>query len=177
MVTKNHGHENFYKYTDELKKQGMGRDFGSEAEMLSCLDISFYNLKNSFGEKMMTAFLMQLSVSAIKSVVHMRKKLNPEKRRHSIFLNILSDMRKIHSDKNHDYAASDDPLSNFKICEDYFDIPAWQGALVRMTDKKSRVDQLLKNKKDNYVKNESVEDTLIDMANYAILTRILFEEK
>jgi len=80
-------------------------------------------------------------------------------------------MADLHSRKNSDYAGSQDPLSNFRRAEQ-FGIPAWKGALVRMSDKWSRI-VTLATKEQAEVRDESFEDTLIDLAVYSLLTIIL----
>lgn len=50
-------------------------------------------------------------------------------------------------------------------------------ALVRMEDKWNRLSNLLSNEKEGYIKSESVEDTLIDLANYAIMTALYLRGK
>lgn len=45
-------------------------------------------------------------------------------------------------------------------------------ALVRMEDKWNRLSNLMSSGKEGYIKSESVEDTLIDLANYAIMTAL-----
>lgn len=69
--------------------------------------------------------------------------------------------------KNKDYTADRDPLYNFKKCEQV-GIPAWKGILVRIQDKMSRLESFAL--KESYeVKDESFEDTALDMANYLLL--------
>lgn len=87
---------------------------------------------------------------------------------------LLDEMRRVHDAKNHDYAGSDDPLANFRLCE-AMGLPAWKGCLVRITDKVSRL-QSFARQGELMVEDESVLDTLLDLANYAILCRVLFEE-
>ena len=84
-------------------------------------------------------------------------------------------MAKIHSDKNHDYATNADPLSNFRECEG-FGVDAGKGIMVRMSDKWSRLKQL-ELKGEALVKDESLLDTLLDLANYSVLRAILYIEK
>jgi len=91
---------------------------------------------------------------------------------HPKFYKILEELRELHSRKNHDYATSDDPLSNFKEAE-RLGIPAWKGCLIRMSDKWCRLIEL--SKKEGM--NESIEDTLRDLAVYSIIAIILYEEK
>jgi len=86
------------------------------------------------------------------------------------YYKIIEELKQIHSDKNHDYADNSDPLSNFKECEK-FGIPAWKGCLVRMSDKWCRIVQLTKKE----AKNESIEDSLKDLANYAVLCLVLYK--
>lgn len=61
--------------------------------------------------------------------------------------------------KNHDYGNSFD-----NTC-DLFGITA---AIVRMYDKMQRIITL--SKTESYVKDERIEDTLLDLANYCIMT-------
>jgi hypothetical protein len=89
------------------------------------------------------------------------------------FKEILEEMAEIHERKNRDYAG-DDYLANLKMCE-AINIPAWKGVIVRMTDKHSRIMNLAKSESPA-VTSESVNDTLTDLAVYAILARILIEE-
>lgn len=42
--------------------------------------------------------------------------------------------------------------------------------LTRIHDKMSRIDNLLVNKKEAQVKSEKVQDTLLDLANYCVIT-------
>lgn len=45
-------------------------------------------------------------------------------------------------------------------------------AIVRMEDKWNRLDNLTLDSKRNMVEDESIEDTLLDLANYAIMTNM-----
>ena len=93
---------------------------------------------------------------------------------HPRFYEILKSLAKIHSDKNHDYSTEKDPLSNLRSCED-MGIEAWKGVVVRLTDKMDRLKSYAK-KGEYKVKGEGLKDTFSDMAVYAILGIILFEE-
>ena len=71
--------------------------------------------------------------------------------------------------KNHDYAGfGGDAFSNFTVVERAGIASTEQGFLTRMMDKISRVNSFVKQGVLN-VKDESIEDTLIDLANYAVL--------
>ena len=100
----------------------------------------------------------------------------PEKKPngHPVFYKLLREMARIHSIKNADYGAGS-PLGNFMEARK-IGIEPWQGALVRMTDKYSRV-MSLAGGREPAVKEESIKDTLIDLANYALLTIVLMEEE
>jgi hypothetical protein len=71
--------------------------------------------------------------------------------------------------KNHDYTSNGlfGPGSNLLRCEE-FDVPAWKGVLIRLGDKWSRLTTFAK-KGLLAVKDESVEDTFLDMAIYSLL--------
>jgi hypothetical protein len=93
---------------------------------------------------------------------------------HPDFYKLLDKMREVHSSKNHDYAGADDPLRNFRMCE-AMGIPAWKGVLVRISDKFSRICSFAK-QNELQVKDESIKDTLLDMANYCVICAILYDE-
>jgi hypothetical protein len=84
--------------------------------------------------------------------------------------------------KNHDYSRSDDPFANFKIVG-ALGLSVEQGFITRMSDKLSRISNFTIQRK-LLVEDESVEDTLFDLANYCLLMagylkseRIALEEK
>jgi hypothetical protein len=78
-------------------------------------------------------------------------------------------MAEITRAKNADYTGqSDDPFANFAAVERLGICSTEQGFLVRMTDKMQRITSFVQ-KGQLQVKGESVEDTLQDLANYALL--------
>ena len=77
----------------------------------------------------------------------------------SKFKEITDSMAKTYESKNHDYGNS------FELSLDEFGLIA---SVVRLNDKMNRIKSLIK--KEAKVKDESIKDTLLDMANYAILT-------
>lgn len=91
---------------------------------------------------------------------------------HPLFYLLLKVMSKIHSDKNHDYASTADPFLNFKECEG-FGVTASKGVMVRMSDKWSRLKQL-ELKGEALVKDESLLDTLLDLANYSVIRAAMY---
>jgi hypothetical protein len=88
------------------------------------------------------------------------------------FHEIVNEMVELHDRKNRDYAGTD-YLSNFLMSE-RMGIPAWKGCLIRLSDKLSRVMNIAKTA-EIAVSDETVVDTLTDLAVYAIITRILYE--
>ncbi len=94
------------------------------------------------------------------------------RRGHPKFYELISEITALHDKKNADYAQDADPLSNFRQAEG-FGIPAWKGVLVRMSDKWSRIQELSNGKTPQ---NESLRDSLIDLAVYSLIDIILLEE-
>ncbi len=97
---------------------------------------------------------------------------------HPRFYELLEEMKRIHDRKNSDYSKKGSPLSNFLLAED-LGIPAWVGVLVRISDKYSRITSLTSKALEGNepsVTDESLRDTLIDMANYSLLAIILLED-
>lgn len=90
------------------------------------------------------------------------------------FYELLGDMAELHSRKNHDYAGSGDPLRNFYKSREQ-GIEPWRGVMIRLSDKWSRLESFCR-QNELKVKDESVEDTLMDNAVYSLLAIILRRE-
>lgn len=72
---------------------------------------------------------------------------------------IINKLYKIYVDKNHDYGNSfDDTCDEFGLI----------APVIRMNDKIKRCKSVLKN--NDFKVNESLEDTISDLANYCIMT-------
>ena len=83
------------------------------------------------------------------------------------FDDILKEMSEVHQRKNADYG------NNFhKRYEKY----GFLTALLRLTDKMERLENIYE-KGEIQVKDESVEDTLLDLANYAVMTIVELRNK
>ena len=91
------------------------------------------------------------------------------------YYEILDVIKNLHDQKRHDYGANEDIFANFRLSE-LSGIPAWQGSVVRMGDKYARISNFIK-KGEFKFKEESIKDTLMDMAIYSLITMILFEEE
>lgn len=83
-----------------------------------------------------------------------------------VFKTITTNMANIYEAKNSDYGNS------FDMSLDKFGLVA---GIVRLGDKMNRLESLVS--KDAKVKSESIQDTLLDMANYAIMTIMWLNKK
>lgn len=76
------------------------------------------------------------------------------------FADITKEMVSLQEKKNKDYGNSfEQTLNEFGLI----------AGVIRLNDKMNRVKQLCKSQKQE-VKDEKIEDTLIDLANYAVMT-------
>lgn len=80
--------------------------------------------------------------------------------------NICEELTALYRKKNHDYGDS------FHITYEKWGLPM---AAIRLNDKLQRFETLIR--KESEVKDESIRDTLIDLANYAIMTVIELDMK
>lgn len=78
------------------------------------------------------------------------------------FKDLTARMLEITTKKNNDYGGVSDPFKNFR---DFGEL----GLLVRMSDKFARLRTAIAERRDFEVSDESVEDTCVDLANYALL--------
>jgi hypothetical protein len=76
--------------------------------------------------------------------------------------------------KNADYAGPKGEYTNFTTCEYLGICPTMEGLMVRITDKLTRSSNLIK--RDPQVVNESLKDTLLDMANYCMIAASYSED-
>ena len=87
---------------------------------------------------------------------------------------MLELMRNTMINKGHDYAGLD-TLANFKeVNRIGIDTP--RSIFVRLSDKYMRLTRFL-NTDELKVTDEQIEDTLLDLANYAVLMSVAFKEK
>lgn len=88
------------------------------------------------------------------------------------FMTALDKMKEIHRTKNDDYAASDNPFSNFDVQEYFSNLytsPRDKVFVTMLAVKFARLATLLN--KSTEPNHESIEDTFIDAANYTLLWR------
>jgi hypothetical protein len=86
------------------------------------------------------------------------------------FYTILEHMAAVYEAKNKDYGSS------YNLAPELLGIPAHVGILVRMTDKLARACRLSQGQAPQ-VEGEALADTLLDLANYAVLAILAVEGK
>lgn len=89
--------------------------------------------------------------------------------RNPIYHEILSKMKTLHENKSHDYAQDSNVFSNFEIAGNlasHFKDPVDNSFVNLIGVKIARLSELLSGKTP---KNESIEDTFIDLANYCAI--------
>ena len=91
------------------------------------------------------------------------------------YLRLLEDMKALHIAKNAGYSGdSPDRWANFRLSES-FGVSSFLGVMVRMSDKWIRITNLIKNPKNDQV-GESIRDTLMDLASYALIAVCIMDE-
>ncbi len=91
----------------------------------------------------------------------------------SRFFTILENMANLHARKSADYGSGEDPLTNLRNAEE-FGVANWIGCMIRANDKMRRIKTMACVSK---LHCESLEDSLLDLANYSVLALILFREQ
>lgn len=94
--------------------------------------------------------------------------------KHSV-VSLLDRMKAVYEAKDSDYSENDLPMGNL-IESLELGIEPWKGVLLRIGDKKRRIGSFVK-KLNFQVKDEAVDDTLVDMSNYAMLGYVLWKQK
>lgn len=90
----------------------------------------------------------------------------------SKFHAVLAELAVLHDKKQADYGRKFDPFANVRASEEW-GVPGWIGAMSRATDKLRRLQKFAAAGK---LENESVVDSFKDLAVYAIIALILYEE-
>ena len=125
--------------------------------METAMNEEYQKFINRLQEVKVSLPVNSLAYDKLKEVIENMKKLTESNVQQ--FLNITNSMAKTYENKNHDYGDS------FKDSLDEFGIIA---AVTRMSDKMNRIKSLVK--KEAKVKDESIKDTLLDLATYCIMT-------
>lgn len=90
------------------------------------------------------------------------------------FTDILKHIRDLHNRKSEDYGKDNDPYANVREGAVNWGIEPWIGAMIRASDKVARLQAYARN---GVLANEGVEDSLQDIAVYAIIALILFRQE
>ncbi len=88
------------------------------------------------------------------------------------FKAILKRISDTHDKKQADYGTSEDPFANISASTE-FGIEPWVGTVLRMNDKMTRIRSFIKN---GTLKNESIQDSLLDICVYAAIALVKYEE-
>lgn len=99
------------------------------------------------------------------------------KRGHPRFFELLKELAAIHETKNAGYSGrhNADPLANFRLAE-RFGVTPFRGCMIRLSDKFARAANLVMDPRNEQV-NESLVDTLKDLAGYCLIAICLYEEE
>lgn len=89
------------------------------------------------------------------------------------FHELLAEAGEMHDKKQADYGLDHDPFHNVRASAD-FGVPGWVGCMVRADDKMKR---LKKYATKGELRNESVRDSFMDLAVYALIGLVLYEEE
>lgn len=89
------------------------------------------------------------------------------------FHQLLKEIGELHDRKQEDYGRDDAPFANVESSADFGTLP-WVGALIRLNDKVNRLKAL---SRKGSLANESAEDSMRDIAVYALIALVLFEKQ
>ena len=92
---------------------------------------------------------------------------------HPGYLKLLDEMRLLHQKKAADYGRDADPLANLRASIEV-GIEPWRATWLRAMDKVTRINTYCQK---GTLANESVEDSFMDLAAYALLALTLFREQ
>jgi hypothetical protein len=92
------------------------------------------------------------------------------------FFDLCDSLKEMHRRKSRDYGcpSGEDPLANIRNGARFVGIPSWKGAMVRLSDKVTR---LAAYNATGRLENESLEDNLADLASYSLLALLLHREE
>ena len=89
------------------------------------------------------------------------------------FFDLCDSLKEMHAKKSYDYGSATDPLANIRNGADFVGIEAWRAAMVRLSDKVTRLQTYCRTGR---LEHEGVEDTLMDLASYSLLTLLMHRE-
>lgn len=89
------------------------------------------------------------------------------------FYDLCDELKEMHRKKSADYGSATDPLANIRNGAEFVGIEAWRAAMVRLSDKVTRLQTYCRTGR---LEHEGVEDTLMDLASYSLLTLLMHRE-
>ena len=90
------------------------------------------------------------------------------------YMDVINKLKETFLKKNHDYGSS--VKKNYDKFEAYGKNEGLKYVFGRIAEKHDRLENLIYGDHANQVTDESIEDTLLDMANYAILAAVSIQE-
>ena len=92
------------------------------------------------------------------------------------FYELCDRLKAMHAGKSQDYGcpSGNDPLANIRNGATFVGIEPWKGAMVRLSDKVTRLATF---NATGRLGHEGVEDTLLDLASYSLLALLLYQEE
>ena len=117
------------------------------------------------------------AVAGFKAVVEAARPARLARETHpssQAFYDLCDVLKEIHAKKSYDYGSADDPLANIRNGADFVGIEHWRGAMVRLSDKVTRLATYCRTGR---LEHEGVEDTLLDLASYSLLALLLHREQ
>jgi len=101
------------------------------------------------------------------------RKIHPTSQK---FFALCDRLKAMHAAKSSDYGCPSgrDPLANIRNGAAFVGIEPWKGAMVRLSDKVTRLGTFNATGKLSF---EGVEDNLLDLASYALLALLLYQEE
>lgn len=89
------------------------------------------------------------------------------------FMRVLEEIGALHRRKTLDYGQDEDALSNIRSSSDVINVSPWAGCVLRISDKMHRLRSFFRRGR---VEFDGVEDTLLDIAAYAVIALVLYRE-
>jgi hypothetical protein len=89
------------------------------------------------------------------------------------FHEILKELGDLHDKKQRDYGHGNDPFANVRSSAEW-GVSPWVGAMIRLNDKVKRLQAFAQK---GALANESAEDSLRDIAIYAAIALVLYEQE
>jgi hypothetical protein len=89
------------------------------------------------------------------------------------FCSVLVEIEQLHLRKTLDYGCDEDALSNIRSSSDVINVSPWAGCVLRISDKMHRLRSYFRRGR---VEFDGIEDTLLDIAAYAVIALVLYRE-